>query len=65
MHDTTNIYRVIAISRATGKVNICYMGDKASLATSTYDDLKRRPMFMQDFKIQLQKMRPVTVWESD
>uniref|UniRef100_A0AAU8BUM5 Uncharacterized protein n=1 Tax=Salmonella phage PMBT35 TaxID=3137287 RepID=A0AAU8BUM5_9VIRU len=62
---TTNIYRVIAVSRATGKENICYQGDKASIATSTYDDLKKRPMFMADFKIMLQKMRPVTVWESE
>lgn len=60
-----SVYRVIAISRATGKIVNCYTGDRASLATSTYEDLLNRKMFMEDFKVKLQRLEPVDVMESE
>jgi len=32
-----NTYRVVAISRANGKRVVCYEGDRACLATDTYE----------------------------
>ncbi|WEY17703.1 hypothetical protein VC1_43 [Vibrio phage Vc1] len=60
-----SVYRVIAISRATGKIVSCYTGDRASTATSTYEDLLNRKMFMEDFKVKLQRLEPVDVMESE
>ena len=60
-----SVYRVIAISRATGKIVNCYTGDCASLATSTYEDLLNSKMFMEDFKVKLQRLDPVDVMESE
>lgn len=58
-------YRVVAKSRATKKESVCYAGDSAILATDTYEDLLKRKMFMEDFKIRLEIMEPVIVMESD
>lgn len=60
-----NTYRVVAISRANGKRVVCYEGDRACLATACYEDLLKRPTFMEDFKIELQRLDPVIVMESD
>lgn len=60
-----NIYRVIMRSRNDSKVSVAYQGDSGAIATSTYEDLVKRPTVMQDFKIILEVMKPVTVWESN
>lgn len=60
-----NYYRVIAVSRETGKIIECYTGDSALVATSTFEDLLNRKMFMEDFKIKLQRLDPVLVQESE
>lgn len=60
-----NIYRVVMKSRHDSKMSVAYSGNSASIATSTYDDLVKRPTVMQDFKIALEVMEPKTVWESD
>lgn len=60
------IYRVVAISRATGKRVICYEGDRAFMATATYAELtEKRPNFFADFKIVMERLEPVIVRESD
>lgn len=60
-----NTYRVVAISRENGKRVVCYEGDRASLATSTYEELtERRPTFFADFKVVLERLVPEIVWES-
>lgn len=60
-----NTYRVVAISRANGERVVCYEGDRACIATACYEDLLNRPTFMEDFKIELQRLDPVIVMESD
>lgn len=61
-----NTYRVVAISRATGKRVVCYEGDRATLATDCYVDLtEKRPTFFEDFKIVLERLEPVIVLESE
>lgn len=60
-----NTYRVVATSRATGKKVNCYEGDRACMATACYEDLLKRPTFMEDFKIELQRLDPVIVMDSD
>lgn len=58
-------YRVVMKSRHDSKQSVAYHGDSASIATSTYEDLVKRPTVMQDFKIVLEVMEPKTVWESN
>lgn len=60
-----SVYRVIAISRETGKQIECYIGSKAIEAVTEYEKLISREMFIENFKVVLQKMRPETVMESD
>lgn len=61
-----NIYRVVMKSRHDSKKqSVAYSGDSASIATSTFEDLVKRPTVMQDFKIVLEVMKPETVWESE
>lgn len=60
-----NTYRVVMKSRHDSKQSVAYSGDSASIATSTYEDLVKRPTVMQDFKIVLEVMKPETVWESE
>lgn len=61
-----NTYRVVAISRATGKRVVCYEGDRATLATDTFVDLtEKRPTFFADFKVVLERLEPVIVLESE
>lgn len=66
MTPTKNTYRVVAISRESGRRVTCYEGDSANLATSTYEELtERRPTFFADFKVTLERLEPVIVMESD
>lgn len=61
-----NTYRVVAISRENGKRVVCYEGDSATLSTDTYTELtERRPTFFADFKVVLERLKPVTVLESE
>lgn len=61
-----NTYLVVAISRANGKRVVCYEGDRACIATDTYEELtKRRQTFFADFKVVLERLEPVIVIESD
>lgn len=60
-----NTYRVVAISRATGKKVNYYESDRAFMAVACYEDLLNHPTFMEDFKIELQRLDPVIVRESD
>lgn len=59
------VYRVIAVGRETGKIIECYSGNSAFEATSTFEDLLNRKMFMEDFKVKLQRLDPVDVMESE
>lgn len=64
----SNTYRVVAISRANGKRVVCYEGDRATLATDCFADLtnkEKRPKFLEDFKVVLERLDPVIVLESD
>lgn len=61
---TKNIYRVMATSRETKKEVVCYMGDRACMATATYEDLLKRKMFMEDFSVRLERLDPIIVMES-
>lgn len=60
-----SVYRVIAVGRVSEKVIECYFGNSALEATSTFEDLLNRKMFMEDFKIKLQRLDPVDVMESE
>lgn len=63
---SNKIYRVVAISRATGKRVMCYEGDRALMATATFAELtERRPNFFADFKVVMERLEPVIVRESD
>ncbi|EDV3179103.1 hypothetical protein CSP48_004014 [Salmonella enterica subsp. arizonae] len=61
----SNTYRVVATSRASGKKTNYYEGGSACMATAFYEDLLKRKMFMEDFKVELQRLDPVIVMESD
>lgn len=61
-----NTYRVVAVSRESGKRVMCYEGDSALLATNTYDELtQKRPNFFADFRVVLERLDPVIVMESE
>lgn len=63
---SNKIYRVVAISRATGKRVMCYEGDRALMAMATYAELtEKRPNFFADFKVVMERLEPVIVRESD
>lgn len=63
---SNKIYRVVAISRASGKRVMCYEGDRALMATATYAELtEKRPNFFADFKVVMERLEPVIVRESD
>lgn len=61
----SKIYRVVARSKESGKENICYCGDRASIAVETFEDLIKRKAFMENFRVRLEKLEPVIVSEAE
>lgn len=57
------IYRVVARSKESGKENVCYSGDRASIAVETFEDLKGRKAFVADFSIRLERMESIIIDE--
>lgn len=60
----TYMYRVIAKGRVSGKVVECYTGESEKDAIATFEDLLNRKMFMDDFRVQVQRLEPVVFMES-
>ena len=61
----STIYRVVARSKESGKENVCYSGDRASIAVETFEDLKKRKAFMENFLVRLERMEPVIIDEAE
>lgn len=58
------IYRVVAISRKTQKSVVAYMGDSAIEATDTFESLKNNEGFMNTFRVRLERLEPVIIYEA-
>lgn len=59
-----NIYRVVAISRKTQKSEVVYMGDGAIEATDAFESLKNNEGFMNTFRVRLERLEPVIIYEA-
>lgn len=59
-----NIYRVVAISRKTGKKVNSYEGNSATDATDAFELLKNNDGFMDSFRVRLERLEPVIIDEA-